>query len=255
MTERRPVGLIHCGLGRAKMWRPFLKAMGEQYRPIPIELPGHGLAPDWDEDREFADQAVEIALDALPAEPIPLVAHSFGAVVALRIALERPYRISSLALIEPVLFAAVKGRWSFDKAQEVQTTVDRKVAAAEFAVAARDFHAAWGDGRPWAELPMEQRSYMMDRIRLISAGRSFLFDDRSDLLRPGRLEGLEMPVTFLDGGESHPAIAEIIEAIGDRMPRAEWITVPGAGHMVPVTHPGLVADALRDRLTWDADPA
>ena len=59
-----------------------------------------------------------------------------------------------------------------------------------------------------------------------------------------------MPVTFVDGGDSHPVISEIISTIGDRIRDAEWLTVPNAGHMVPITHPELVAKAIRDRLVF-----
>ena len=73
-------------------------------------------------------------------------------------------------------------------------------------------------------------------------------EDRSGILKPGRIEALEIPVTFVDGGNSHPVIADIISELGDRMRDAEWLTVPDAGHMVPITHPELVAKAIKDRL-------
>ena len=43
-------------------------------------------------------------------------------------------------------------------------------------------------------------------------------------------------------------IADVISELGDRIADAEWITVPDAGHMVPLTHPELVVKAIRDRL-------
>jgi len=55
-------------------------------------------------------------------------------------------------------------------------------------------------------------------------------------------------VTFIDGADSHPAIPEIISTIGDRIPDADWVTVPDAGHMLPITHPERVVEALGGRL-------
>ena len=248
MAVKQPLALIHCGLGRAANWRPFLNLIDRPVSPLLIELPGHGLAEDYDTTRDFADQAVELALDEMPSDPVPLIGHSFGAVLALRIAVERPYRVSSLVLVEPPFFAAVKDRWAYEKVERDLAPFTKKMAAGEHATAAKEFHAIWGDGTPWSELSPDQRAYMVDRVTLIPPGNTLLFDDRPGLLKPDRLEELEMPVTFVDGGDTHPVIPEIISTIGDRIPDAEWVTVPGAGHMLPITHPDRLLEAIGDRL-------
>ena len=248
MAAKSPLALIHCALGKASNWRGFLNALGPGVSPLQIELPGHGLAEDWDRSRDYADQALEIALGELPTDPVPIVGHSFGAVLALRIAVERPYRVSSLVMVEPVFFAAAKGRWGHDKAMRDMAAFDKKMKAAQFATAAKEFHAMWGEGRPWSDLSADQKSYIVDRIELIPAGDTLLRNDRPGLLKPGRLEKLEMPVTFVDGGDSHPVMADIISELGDRIPDAEWVTVPEARHMLPVTHPEMLAQAVEGRL-------
>lgn len=252
MAVKAPLALIHCALGRASNWRPYLNLMDRPVSPLTIELPGHGLAEAWDESRDFTDQAVELALDEMPSEPVPLIGHSYGAVVALRIAVERPYRVASLVLVEPVFFAAVRGRWAFEKIERDMNTLTKRIKAGEHATAAREFHALWGNGTPWKELGPDQRAYMVDRVRLVAEGFPLLFDDRPGLLRPGRLEEMEMPVTFIDGGDTHPVIPEIISTIGDRIPDAEWVTVPKAGHMLPITHPERLKEAIGDRLFVEA---
>ena len=248
---KSPLALIHCSLGRAKNWRPFLDALGGDISPLLIELPGHGLAEDYDETRDYSDQAVEIALEEMPSTPVPLIGHSFGAAVALRIAIERPYRVSSLVLIEPVMFAAVKGRWAYDKAERDMAAFTKKVEAGEHATAVKEFHKLWGDATPWDELPSDIRAYMTARIGLIPACNPLIVDDRQNLLREGRLESLEVPVTFIDGETTHPVIPEIISTMGDRIRDAEWSSVKGAGHMVPLTHPAQVVQAVEGRLFVD----
>lgn len=248
MAVKDPLALIHCMLGKASNWRPFLNELGRPVSPLLIELPGHGLAEAYDDSRDFADQALEIALDEMPSDPVPLIGHGFGAVLALRLAVERPYRVSSLVLVEPVFFAAVKGRWAFDKVERDLSGFTRKMEASEHATAAREYHKVWGDGTPWSELPQEQRSYIVDRVKLVVRGNTLLFDDLPGVLRPGRLEDLEVPVTFVDGENSHPVISEIISTIGDRFRDADWVTVPDAGHMLPVTHPDRLVEAVGDRL-------
>lgn len=256
MAAKAPIALIHCKLGKAGNWRPFLEALNTPVSPLLIELPGHGLAPDWDESRDYSDQALELALDEMPSEPVPLIGHSFGASLALRLAVERPYRVSSLVLIEPVTHAAVKGRWAYDKLKRDMSAFEKKMKSAQYATAAKLFHELWNDTVAWEDLDTEQKSYVTDRVRLVPAGGPLVFEDLPNVLGEGRLETLDMPVTFIDGGNSHPIIAESIIAMGDRIPDAEWITVPHASHMLPMTHPGRVVEAIGDRLfvekVWDA---
>ena len=247
MAAKMPLALIHCALGRASGWRPFLNTLDSSVSPLLIELPGHGLAEDYDESRDFADQAVELALDEMPSSAVPLIGHSFGAAIALRIAVERPYRVSSLVLVEPVFFAAAKGRTSYDKVMRDLAPFESKMSSGSAATAARTFHQLWGTGA-WDDLSAEDRAYIMTRIGLVPKGNTLIIEDRPGILRPGGLEDLDMPVTFVDGGKSHPVMADIISQIGDRIPDAEWVTVPDAGHMLPITHPERLAEAVQGRL-------
>ena len=104
-----------------------------------------------------------------------------------------------------------------------------KIEAGSVATAVREFHKVWGEGE-WDDLSSEDQG--------LSCWSASALCQRATLccsmtargsLAPGRLEELDMPVTFVDGGDSHPAMAEIISTIGDRIPDAEWVTVPGRG--------------------------
>ncbi len=246
----QPLALIHCALAHGNVWQPFLDALSPDVDPILIELPGHGDAEEWDRDRDYSDQALEIALDALPSEPVPLIGHSFGAVLALRLTVERPTRVSSLVLIEPVFYAAVAGSYLFDKLRRDMKPFGDKVRDGSHAMATKAFVQNWGSGEDWDDIPEIQRRYLVDRIEHVLAGEKLLWEDPSGLLDEGRIEALDMPVTLVEGEASHPIITKIVDALGARIPDAEGITVPGAGHMVPLTHPIPVAEAVRDRLVW-----
>lgn len=249
---KQPVALIHCALGKAGNWRGMLNALGTDVSPLLIELPGHGLAEEWDRSRDFTDHASELALDEMPSKPVPLIGHSYGAVLALKLALERPYRVSSLILIEPVFFAAAEGTGTFAQLKRNLEPFEKKMKSEQYATAAKLFHEVWGTG-DWDDLSMSDRTYMTNRMEVIPAGTSLLYDDKPGLLREGRVEALDIPVTFVDGGDSHPIIEEIISRIGDRLPDAEWVTVPGADHMVSITHPDVVANGIRERIIWETE--
>ncbi|MFQ6549270.1 alpha/beta fold hydrolase [Aestuariibius sp. 2305UL40-4] len=239
---------IHCSLAHNGVWAPLLKALGED-DPILIELPGHGQAPDWDAAQDYQDQALDAALSALPEQPVALVGHSFGGTVALRLAVEAPRRVAHLTLIEPVFFAAA--REAGDPAYNVHALAFQPFLAAmangDRESAARIFTELWGAGMPWGRIPQAQRQYLVDRIHLIPAGAPAIEEDRADLLRPGRLEALKMPVHLIEGAASPQVVGAIQGELSRRIQGASRDIVDGAGHMLPITHPGVVADLLQPK--------
>jgi pimeloyl-ACP methyl ester carboxylesterase len=209
-----------------------------------VDLPGHGEAPDWDGTTDYGDAAFARAEAALGQGADVLVGHSFGAVTALRLALAHAGAVGRLVLIEPVLFAAARGTPAWDANAADFAPYLAAMAAGDRAAAARAFLALWGDGTAWEALPPPVRAGFEARIHLIAAGGPTLEDDRAGLLAPGRLEGLAIPVTLVEGGDSPPVIAAIHAALAARLPFARREVVPGARHMLPVTHAAEVAAAL-----------
>ena len=216
-----------------------------------MDLPGHGRSPDWDRMVDFHAQATAMARAALPEAPggVHAIGHSFGATVALRLALEGvPMR--SLTLIEPVLFAAAReaGDPAYAAHLDAFAPIDAAFAAGERERAARLFSRDWGTGQRWDDMASSQRASLIQRIHLIFAGSPALEADEAGLLAPGRLEALRVPVLLIEGERSPPVAGAVQAALAARLPDARSVVVEGAGHMAPITHPQPVADAIRHHL-------
>ena len=230
--------LIHPMLAHAGAWKALAGALGPDFGGLAPDLPGHGRSADWDGQGDYHDLATQIgqALMARCERPALLIGHSFGATVALRMALERPGDVRALVLVEPVLFAALGGE-DYAQAAEEQAGFAALAAAGGAEAAARAFVERWGTGSRWEDLPPEQREAAAARMHLIRASAPALYDDSAGLLAGTRLEALHRPVLLLGGERSPPQIAAILEALKARLPDARIARVPAAGHMLPITHP------------------
>lgn len=238
-----PMLVLHCGQGSGRMWAPVLTGLGDAYTALLPDMPGHGRSAPWPAGRDVHDVVTEIAA-ALVEPGAHVVGHSFGATVALRLALARPGVVSRLTLIEPVLFAAARGTPAAAAHDAEQAPFDAAVAQGDMPLAARLFNRMWGAGVRWDTLPEKTRARMTASIPFILASTPALADDRAGILAPGGLEALDIPVTLLRGADTVGVIAAIHAALCARLPRARDHAVPGAGHMLPVTHPETFAGFL-----------
>lgn len=234
-----PALLLHCSLAHSGAWDGVARALSDRLTLTAPDLVGHGKGPARDPARDYHDQCTEAAAAHLPPEPCHLVGHSFGATVALRLALEHPGQIASLTLIEPVLFAAARGRPGWQRQMELDADLDAAFAADDSVTATRSFLSVWGDGPPFDSLPALQRAYLQDRIWAVAASSAALHEDTARLLP--RLATLSCPVLLIEGDRSPPVIAEIEAALAEAIPQARGAVIPGAGHMAPITHPAEVA--------------
>ena len=247
----RPVLALHCSLAHAGAWGP----LAEQLTGITLtatDQPGHGRAADWDRVSDLHTMATEGSIAMAErlgrGQAIDLMGHSFGGTVALRVALQRPDLVRSLLLIEPVIFVAAHADPAFAAFKARHALVVERLQAGDLAAALRLFQADWGAGDAVESLPKKTCTYMLDRIALIGAQNAVLMEDTAGLLRPGRLEGLRAPVLLIEGAKSPAIIGAIHTALAARLPSVQQLIVPGAGHMLPITHPQLVAPAVQAHL-------
>jgi lipase len=232
--------LIHCSLGRHEMLLPLAEKLGQ--RCTLFDLPGHGRSPDWDGITDFHTVSTEIAA-GLATPGSHLIGHSFGATVALRLAVERPDLVSRLTLIEPVFFAAAKGEPEYPAHVAGFAPFVAAMATGDRIAAARAFSDVWG-AAGWDSLSAAAQAGIVRRIPLIAAASPVIEDDITGLLRPGQIDGIDVPVTLIQGANSPAIIGAVHRALARLIPQARRVVIDGAGHMVAATHPDDVFKAM-----------
>lgn len=235
---------LHCGLGHGGMWKAFAGALGDAAHVVAPDLPGHGRSADFPDGIDV-HEAATAACRPFMAPGTHLVGHSFGATVALRLALEDPGAAASLTLVEPVFFAAARHSAEYHRHRAAEEAYFESDASGEAMEAARQFNRLWGGGVRWDSFPGKVRKDMAARMGFVVATEPSLWQDCHGLLAPGGLETIACPVRFLRGADTLPIIAEVHSVLRARLPQATEMVVPDAGHMLVLTHPEPVAEAVR----------
>ena len=239
----RPAVALHCSLAQGGVWAGVAARLPGVTLLAP-DLPGHGRSPNWDGVGDFHSLATRAVLAVIDA-PCDLIGHSFGATVALRIALERPDLVRTLTLIEPVLFAAARAAGAPEHAvhRAAMAHFENRYRSGDKRAAAEAFQAVWGD-TALSALPRHLQDSIVQRIGLIVAADPALEDDTAGVLGHGRLEALGQPVLLIEGKRSPPVIGAIQSELARRLPQARRVVIEGAAHMVPITHPAPVVAAI-----------
>ncbi len=233
---------LHASMGNAKDWTGVQAELLEQLTMTAFDRPSHGRAPRWQGGDALAlfEQSVDMA-GALIDGQADVIAHSFGATVALGLALKMPEKVRSLTLYEPVLFGAIKERPEPQAFFGTMGRFQQLIEAGDEAEAARLFNDAIMPEAPWAALPEPIRAAMARRIHVIADEGPVVMGEVADLANPARLAGLNMPVQFLHGSRSPAMFGAVIAYFCAHIPQAQRKIIGGAGHMGPLTHPRAIA--------------
>jgi len=243
--------LIHGDFGDGyESWGPTCELIGKRYRTVAIDRPGFGeqFGPD---TRYTISGEARYLLDAVGDMDITsfhLVGHSYGALIALEMAVSRSDAVRSLHLIEPPLLDLASD-------QPLVCEMDHRVRLI------LDHHAGVGDeATTEAFFSMIGADRAIERMRgtpawdrLCGHATRFARGEPAGAYPRSRLDRLDrtIPVGLYSGGRSHPALRLIVAELADRIDGAHLLDVPDAGHAVQMSG-ALFAESLLS-LVRDAD--
>jgi proline iminopeptidase len=231
-----------------------------------IHYQQRGLAPSTVEgpftvERHVAD-AIAV-LDARGADRAVVVGHSWGAHLALQLAVAHPERVAGLVLIDgpgvtgdggvPEMGQALIDRLSpvgRDRLSEIAGRMSADgptddTATEQSAVLWPGYFAEPATAPAW---PPTMRVSVAANTETM--GSMF---ERLATGFAGSLSGITVPVIFVLGEQSPMSVTQGEEAAA-LIPSAQVAVVPAAGHLPWVEHPGCIADALASLRARMADP-
>lgn len=239
VPARTTVLCLHCSAGSAGQWQALSAQLQPRYRVLAPGLMGYRQGAPWRAGAPHTLEDEAAALEPLvsAAPGVHLVAHSFGAAVALRIALRDPRRVRSLVLYEPALFGLLRADpLAQAEAREIASlrlSVQRKLRTGWPRYAARTLVEYWGGEGAWLRVDPTHHQSLGARMPKVDAEFDALFGDVTPLAAYRRLR---MPVLCLVGERARPPARRVAELLATVLPGVEHGVLAGAGHMGPITH-------------------
>ena len=237
---------------------PLFEGLRNDHRVVCVPpralWPGIGSPPEQAGSWESLADDLVAGWEAHRLAPVIAVGHSFGAVASLLASIRARHLVRALILLDPTIreprvmaqAAAAKrahGEVRFqlvDTALRRRTTFETRESAFAYWRKRRLFH-------DWSDLALQRYADAM--LRPSPEGHGFTLEwpaawetwyYRS--FYPGTWEDIpmldpELPLLIIGGGNSDTLSAESAARLRDALPRASHVTMPGAGHLFPQSHP------------------
>jgi pimeloyl-ACP methyl ester carboxylesterase len=252
---------LHCSGSSSRQWNKLASALGDRFRFHAPDLIGSvaaGRASAMHDDRLAEETARIVALVDREQAPVHLVGHSYGGAVALRVARERPGRIASLSLYEPVAFHVLRtlgmlGRAALGEIQAVAREIACHIAYGGNRAAALRFVEYWGGEGAWSTMRPDVQDEVVRYVPHAPVEFSSVLAESPQLLAYRRFG---FPILLMCGGRSPEPVVLIVRKLFSAMRGAVMTEISDAGHMGPLSHADRVNAAIADHMNraHSADP-
>jgi pimeloyl-ACP methyl ester carboxylesterase len=241
-----PVVLVHGSWTDRRCWRALTPVLSSSLRTLVYDRRGLGesaVLPGmrsvaWEAD-ELGDLLVET--DHFPAH---VVGVSYGAAVALSLAVRRPELVRSVSAHEAPLLAwpPVENETEVRAARKELDLYANRFRKMSPDAAAREFAERFVTGPDGFErLPFESREGFVAAAPAWPEELGAL--ERADL-DAGLLGTVDLPVLLTEGSVSPAYLRRITTSIAGSLPNTTRLTLEGAGHFPHLSHPALFGGTL-----------
>jgi pimeloyl-ACP methyl ester carboxylesterase len=230
-----PVVLVHAGVCDGRQWEAVAERVGRRMTVVRYDRRGFGRSAKTKRGRFSAALDLLELLDGLRLERVVACGSSAGAQAVLEAATLAPERFGRLVLLAPPLPG-----WEWGEKAEAYAEAE------EAALVAGDLDRAVELNLDmWVRRPEDREPVAVMLRRALVNQRKRPFEEIE--LDPPVTEGLDRvtcPVQLLVGEHDLEEFRAIAWHLADRLPRATAEEIPGAGHLLGLEAPDLVAAAL-----------
>ena len=243
-----PTVLVHGSWVDHRSWARVVPSLAQGLHVITYDRRGHGGSSGARRERPVRDDASDLArlLESIDLFPAHVVGHSYGGAVALRLAVDRPELVRSVAVHEPPFLGLLpEDDPMADEASRARADVRRlqaRVRTGDLDGAAREFVDRFSpDLGEWDRLDPTVHGQLAR-----NAERWAEELDDPEAMCPSRtgISGLDIPVLLTSGERSSPLFHGIEAELLRTLRNASARRLPACGHAPHLTHPEMYVGVL-----------
>lgn len=261
--DGRPVLLLHGLASTSHIWDLVAPLLSAHFRVVALDQRGHGQSAQVDEGYDFATVLGDAAafIEHLGWEHPIVVGHSWGADVALELAVANPNKVSGLIFVDGgTIDISSRPGWTLAQAREEmappiftgftpQMMRERVESSGRFGPNAppETTEAVLANFRVLDDGTIQSNLRRENHLRIIDA----LWDHKPGDLYPRlKCATLMLPArqATLDAMDRRFRREESIARAESLLPRSNTVWLEDSIHDVPLQRPGLVADAIREHI-------
>ena len=229
-----PVILIHGAGGNHLFWSAEVRRL-PNHKVYAIDLPGHGKSSGQaiQSIAEFAKQ-IKKWLDSLGLFRATLIGHSMGSAIAIELALMYSENVLGLGLIG----AGAKLSVSPHIIEQLSTPSTYQSAVQKI--------ITWSFSADTQKRLVELAAKRMAEVRPSVLLSDFLACNKFDEMK--RINKISQQTIIICGAEDQMTPLRYSHFLADRIPNSKLAIIPGAGHMVMLEQPAMVAEKITDFL-------
>lgn len=217
-----------------RMWKPNIAALSERFTLILWDMRGHGQSGSPDEDRAYSEalttQDMAALLDHLGFESAIIGGLSLGGYMSLAFNLDYPERVNALLIIDTGPgFKNDSARAQWNKS----------------AIARADELESKGEAALDASIRENAEPGSVDPVGLARAARHMLTQSSPRVIES--LPNITKPSLVLVGADDTPFLAAA-DYMAKKIPNAEKLVIPNAGHVSNIDQPDLFNDGVLEFL-------
>ncbi len=247
-TGEAPIVFVHGSWGSHHAFDLVTPKLAERFRVVTYDRRGHSDSERPPGQGSVHEDVADLAalIEGLDLAPAWVAGTSYGAIITLRLAGERPELFRGLIAHEPPLLALPNAGASKDpnaeKTNDTIRSVVARIDAGDHEGAAEQFvdSIAFGPGT-WAHFPEPLRLTFTFNAPTWSDEQK---DPESLTMDLDRLRRFDHPALITIGDHSPPWFAPIARTVVEYLPNVELLTFPGAGHGPHSSHPGPYVEAI-----------
>ena len=254
MTET--IVLLHGGATGSSSWNPVARSLAASGASVfAPDMLGYGASPAPTGSYAIAEEVAHL-IRGLGLQPrscngmiyavgfggtFHLVTHSLGSLIGLHLRRALGARVARMTLVDPVLVSVLREYGEDDAYAEMEEQYQRFMSLSADHEAAHFFVDHWSGAGAWPSMGSRGRAMVTSLVPTLRLEMTAAQSDRAKL---AWLAESPPPTTILVGERTLLAPRAAARLLGAAL-RATTVVVPGAAHMIPITHPEAVVDAVR----------